>query len=230
MKKKEPQIHLDMNMFSDYRIMSLEDRFGHEGISVYIHLYFFLRMQPDYCHNCNELELLASRFNTTIEVLLEIICNFGLFRMAEDGTFCCIMLDEEMEIGERFLLPGKIVLLPMAENDVAETGNDRVEAEKTVAETGKNTLKTLGNESEINEKRPDLHTKSTENRPENTLLSTVAQGSGNNNNIINNYNNNTKKEVSSSRIRNGDCGNGNYGNGICGTGQSPPMPCRRIGC
>ena len=147
--KKEQQIHLNLNMMSDFRVISLSEEMGHEGISLYFQMYFFLYMQKECCHNLHKLELLAKIFKTDAETLTRVICDFELFSMAEDGTFSSTMLDEEMDITRPYTnckvaketaSPAANVEAEASEKGVRkEVGKETSQTEKDAPKAGKAT-------------------------------------------------------------------------------------------
>jgi len=218
--KKEQQIHLNLNMMSDFRVISLSEEMGHEGISLYFQVYFFLHMQKDCCHNLHKLELLAKIFKTDAETLKRVICDFELFSMDEDGTFSSTMLDEEMDITRPYAhrkVAGETASTAAnagAEADGKEVGKETSQTEKDApkagkaidAKAGKTTAPKVGKEAEtIVEKAAKPACKSNKNtwktdekssfqQAKSSDFGTVSTTSGNNNNINIKYN---QKESSS---------------------------------
>ena len=218
--KKEQQIHLNLNMMSDFRVISLSEEMGHEGISLYFQVYFFLHMQKECCHNLHKLELLAKIFKTDAETLTRVICDFELFSMAEDGTFSSTMLDEEMDITRPYAhrkVAGETASTAAnagAEANGKEVGKETSQTEKDAPKTGKaidakvgkTTAPKAGKEAEtIVEKAAKPACKSYKNtwktdektsfqQAKSSDFGTVSTTSGNNNNINIKYN---QKESSS---------------------------------
>jgi len=147
--KKEQQIHLNLNMMSDFRVISLSEEMGHDGISLYFQMYFFLHMQKECCHNLHKLELLTKIFKTDTETLNRVICDFELFSMDEDGTFSSTMLDEEMDITRPYTnckvaketaSPAANVEAEASEKGVRkEVGKETSQTEKDAPKSGKAT-------------------------------------------------------------------------------------------
>ena len=92
----EQFIRLNCSLMSDYKMMKLNAEMKCMGIGLYIQMILFLRRQPEYKHDFNELDLLAEQWGATVENLQHLIKDFNLFVITEDGYFRCLYLDEVM--------------------------------------------------------------------------------------------------------------------------------------
>jgi hypothetical protein len=90
----------DSNAKDDPKCILLIEQLGLEGYGIFWVLIETLRDQPEYKYPLKLLPALARRFNTTIDKMKLVVCNYGLFQVEDDEFFFSDSLMRRMEVLE----------------------------------------------------------------------------------------------------------------------------------
>ncbi len=97
MKKDCYWFRHDSNAKDDPKCMLLIDQLGLEGYGIYWMLVEILREQPDYCCPLELVSVLAKRYNTTSQILENVIYGYGLFKIKDEVSFFSPSLINRMQ-------------------------------------------------------------------------------------------------------------------------------------